>query len=748
MMPTAHHNPSQKLKGMLPNVFAGLVSWMMTLIASISYATLIFSGALSGHLTLGICSTLVSAAVVGFIVAWRSAAPFIIAGPDANISALLAVMAASVGVGLGRGAAPAVLGATLWVVMALSTLSTGVFLYLVGKFHFGHWIRFIPYPVVGGFLAGTGWLLIRGSFVVMADVPLTLENLPVLVRYENVVHWLPGAVFALVLFFALRRYTHFLVMPSLFIAAILLAHACIRLAGLPVAEAAAGKWLLEPLPGNPLLDAWRTISFREIDWPAVANEVGILLVLMIVSAIVILLNAASVEIQTKSDLDLDNQLRSTGLANVLASAAGGLVGCITLSRTLLNWKAGADGRLSGMLAAVLSAGILFLGMSHLDCFPTPVLGAMLLYLGLNLMAEWVVDGWSRFSRFDYFLVLTILVVVATQGFLQGVGIGLVGACILFAFNYSRIRIIKHELTGVYCRSNVERSYRKQQILSEKGEQIYILRLQGYIFFGTAYPLLFHIRRRIQSQNPSPVRFVLLDFTHVNGLDSSSVLTFNKIRQICEANGVRLIFVHLTARIESLLEESGCIGPSATARLSPVAEESCMLFIDLDHAVEWCEEEILKAEGVKHTRQAHALQALYSELFPEGDSFDRLHRYLERVEAHSGRILFRQGTPSDALYFVESGRVTVWLELQEGKRTRLRTMGGGAVVGEMGFYLGTPRSGTIETEKPSVLHRLSAEAFQRMEKDDAQLASAFHQFMVRLLANRLVYTNKQIADLQE
>lgn len=736
------------MKGVFPNLFAGIISWVMTLIAGISYATLIFSGDLSAYLNLGISSALVSAAVVGFIVAWQSSVPFVIAGPDANVSAILAVMVLSVRTGLGPQASPAAVSATIWAVVVLSTVVTGIFLYLVGRFRFGRWIRFIPYPVVGGFLAGTGWLLVRGSFKVMANVPLTLENLQVLLQNENAVHWIPGVAFALLLFFALRHFTHFLVMPSLFIAAIVVAHVWIYLSGMSIAEASAGRWLLEPLPGNPLLDTWQSLSFRDVDWAAAAGEGGILVALMIVSAIVILLNAASVEIQTKTDLDLDKQLKSTGLANLMASPAGGLVGCIALSRTLLNWKAGADARISGMLAALLSAAVLFLGTSYLSCFPTPVLGAMLLYLGLNLMAEWVYDGWSRFSRFDYFLVVTILFIVATQGFLQGVAIGIVVACLLFAFNYSRIDTIKHESSAVHYRSNVERSYRKQKILIEKGEQICILRLQGYIFFGTAYPLLSHIRQRIRSPNPSPARFVLLDFTYVSGLDSSSVLTFNKLRQVCDANGVHLIFVHLTPRIGKLLEEGGCLAPPPTAYPFTGNGEACMLFPDLDHAVEWCEEEVLKAENVGAISHGHSLQELYEELFPRRIPFARLEKHLVRVDAPAGHVLFRQGGKSDAMYFVESGAVTVWLELPDGTKTRLRTMGGGAVVGEMGFYLGAPRSGTIATEKASVLYRLSAESFQEIETKDPELASAIHHFMVRLLANRLVHTNRQLANLME
>ncbi len=205
------------------------------------------------------------------------------------------------------------------------------------------------------------------------------------------------------------------------------------------------------------------------------------LALMAVAAIVILLNAASIEIASRTDIDLDAELKSNGLANVFAAPFGGLVGCIALSRSLLNFKAGATSRISGMAAALLCAGVLLAGASFLTYFPRPVLGGLLLYLGLSLLIEWVYDGWWRLSRFDYALVIAIIVIIAVFGFLPGVGVGIVAATILFAFNYSRINVVKTEFTGAVLHSNVQRSYREQNLLKEQGDQIAILRLQGFIF---------------------------------------------------------------------------------------------------------------------------------------------------------------------------------------------------------------------------------------------------------------------------
>lgn len=730
----------------IPNCFAGLISGLMSIIASISYATLIFSGSLSGGLPLGIASALVSATVVGALVALRGSSPFTIAGPDANISAILAVMAASLGAGLGVDATSSTFASTLWTLLALTSLLAGLFFYFVGRYRLGRWIRFIPYPVVGGFLAGTGWLLIRGAFTVMAGVPLTLDGAPALLERSNLLHWLPGALMAGAFVCILRRFRHFLVLPSLLAGCILASHAWLSILGVSIEEAIAEGWLLDRLPGNLLKATWEPLSLHQVHWSLIAAEKGGLLALIILAAIVILLNAASVEIATRSDVDLDRELTSTGVANLLAAPLGGLVGCIALSRTLLNWKAGATSGLSGMVAALLSAAVLYFGPSFLSYLPKAVLGALLVYLGLSLLIEWVFEGWQRFSGFDFCLVLMILFVIATRGFLQGVGIGLVVSCLLFAFNYSRISVIKHELSGANTRSNVERSFHDQRILKEKGDQIYILRLQGYIFFGTAYPLLTHILGRIRSADQPQLRFVVLDFGHVSGLDSSSVLGLSKIVQTCEANQILPIFVNLKPGVRELLVEGGCDIQAASGESAAQSGDECPLFPDLDHAIAWCEEQILSGENTEGAASHRSLEDLFGELFQHRESIADLRGYLERLETPAGHVLFRQGQFGDEMFFVESGEVTALLELSNGKSTRLRTMGPGTVVGEMGLYLEKPRSGTVVTNKPCVLHRLSSEAFRTIGKENPELASAIHHFIVRILANRLSHANDELANL--
>lgn len=736
---------SRFLPEQLPrNLLAGAVSGLMTVIAGISYATLIFSGSIGGELQLGIAAALTSAAVVGLVMAVLSSSPYVIAGPDANISAIMALIAAAVAAVPGPDVASGVLAANLWAAMAACSLLAGAFLFFVGHMKLGHWIRYIPHPVVGGFLAGTGGILVRGSFKVMCGTPLSVANLRSLGGAENLAHWVPGAAFALVILLILRQFKHYLVMPSLVVAGIVVTHVILSSLGLSIVEATRQGWLLSSFPRDLFWRSYSELSLSQVDPTVLAAGVGNLAAMLLVAAIVILLNCASVELATHRDIDLDRELKASGIANIAAAPFGALPGCTALSRSILNFKAGATSRLSGITSALFCGVILVAAAPALALFPKPVLGGLLLYLGLSLLVDWVIDGWSRLSRLDYFLVIAIVVIVGTWGFLPGVAFGVVVACMMFAFNYSRIDVVKHALTGAVYHSNVERSHPQRNLLKEQGHQIRILRLQGFIFFGTAYPLLSYVQGILGGREGSPARFFVFDFSAVHGLDSSSAVSFARMSSLLKSASATLLLVGLRPEVRRLLAEGGCV-PAGDKAPDDQAAVRCD-FPDLDHAVGWCEERIL-ADGTARTDTVQTLVDHLSILYPRPELVPRLMQYLERIDATPGQVLFTQGEPSLDLYFVESGQVTALLHLQhERPHKRLRTMGAGTVVGEMGLYLGAARSATVVVETPGTLYRLSAESLQRIELEDVELANSLHRFFVRTLAERLSHANEELSHL--
>jgi SulP family sulfate permease len=721
---------SQRL---LPGLTSGLLMGITEAIIALSLGSLIFSGELAAYLPYGIGMALVTAAVIMIGTSLTSRVPGVIGSTQDTSTVILAVIAAALASSLSAAGGQVVL-TTVLVAIAVSALLTGVFFLALGFFKLGRLVRFTPYPVVGGFLAGTGWLLVQGSFDVMAGSPLTLANVPALFQPEQLILWIPGLLFALVLFFGLQRIRHFLAMPGILLGAIALFYLALLVTGTSIEDAIDSGLLLGRVAGEI---AWQPLAPKNLlaaDWSAILGQSGNLAILLLLSLVGFLLNASSLELAIRRDVDLNRELRSAGFANLLSGLGGGMVGYHALSLSALSYRIGARGRLPGLLAGAICLALLFTGSALLAYFPVPILGGLLLFLGLDFLVDWVVRGWSRLSRPEYAVVLLILVVVATAGFLIGVAVGLVAMIILFILSYSRINVVHHAGSGAEIRSSVERcAYHRQVLAKDLGPHIYVLELQGFIFFGTANALLEQIRARVADTGEPPVRYIVLDFRRVAGLDSSAVLSFVKGKQLAEGQGITLVLTHLSGRIREQIALGGLLEDGVGVRVFP----------DLDHGLEWCEEELLEVEGITAMHLPVTLRAQLADSGFEKTNTARLMEFLERVEVEGGETLIRQGQEADQLYFIERGTVVVCLETEGGERVRLQTLGLGTAVGELGLYLGATTTASVIAESPTIAYRLTRAALSRMKEEEPELAATFHEFVAHLLSERLTATTRTL-----
>ena len=167
---------NQKLRAAMTDVFAGAICSVLSIAYCLSYAALIFTGPLENLLAYGVAVTFLSAAVGGAVVALRSSIPFAIAGPDSSISVVLAAMVATLVQRLVADGGNHLLEPTL-IALSLSTALTGGLLCVLGYANAGRAIRFVPYPVIGGFLGATGWLMITGAIQVITDQRPTFFDL-------------------------------------------------------------------------------------------------------------------------------------------------------------------------------------------------------------------------------------------------------------------------------------------------------------------------------------------------------------------------------------------------------------------------------------------------------------------------------------------------------------------------------------------------------------------------------------------
>lgn len=710
------------LENLLPNVIAGAISGLVSVTYSLSFAALIFSEHLAPHLSVGIRSALISATLVAIVVACRSSFTFAIAGPDSNTAAILASIASTIVTHLLNRNVSIEAAPTVWAMLVTSTILSGFFLLCLSHLKLSQFVRFIPYPVIGGFLAGAGWLIIQGAITVTAGVRPDFANLAMLFQVNHLIRWLPSLGFAVLLKVILTRYNHYLVLPSLLGIGVILTYLFLGGMGISIEQAREQGWLF-----TSLFDSNQQIGFEflsKINVSVLLDQTTSLLGMIGVLTITLLLNATGLELTSQRDIDINQELKVGGIANLVAGIGGGMVGYLSINRSLLNLAAGATHRLSGIVAGLVCGAFLFLGPQVISYLPKPVLGGLLFYIGLNALKEWLFDARWKLPTIDYALIVLILLVIMSSGFLQGVGAGLIVACLVFAFNYSRMPLIRRASFGVNRPSNFERSFQQQRLLRQEGYQIYILWLQGYIFFGTANTLLNEVRNAITSSK-SPIHYLVLDCQLIVGLDSSAVSSFIKLRQFAQSQAIQLVFTHLQPIVEKqLLQSDG------------IEDENCQRFPNLDRGIEWCEEQILKTIPLRRRRFVPLVLQL-AELLPlEQAETDQFMDYLEPLTVLANEAVFSAENAADHVYFLENGQISILIQHQDEQIDRLQTLGSGTVFGEVEFYQNTPRFVTAIADKDSSLYRLSRANLQAMQANHPQLAAAFHQFSARLLAERI------------
>ena len=364
-------------------ITAGIVVGIIAVTIDISFASLVFSGPLAPFFGRGVGLFLMGGIIMGVVFAVLGSLPGAAIGPQDGPAALIAVGAAAVAAAMVGVENPEATYATVVAAIVLSSLVTGLAFYLIGQFKLGNLVRFIPFPVIGGFLAGTGWLIVRGALEVMLGGRLNLAMLGSLFQTDALIHWAPGVIFSTAVLLILRRFNHILLWPAIVIGGIALFYGLILALGLNMDEARASGILMQPLPSGGL---WRPLlpaGFGLVDWSVLAAQADKFIAIPLVSLMGFLLNASALELVARRDLDLNRELRVTGLANLLAGLGSAPAGYHLLGATSLAQRMGAKTRVVSVTMVVFCALVLMAGGGFVSFLPASFLNAMLFMLGLS-----------------------------------------------------------------------------------------------------------------------------------------------------------------------------------------------------------------------------------------------------------------------------------------------------------------------------------------------------------------------------
>ena len=713
-------------KKLFADIAAGLVTSTVSLAYCFSFGALIFAGPLQPFLGQGVAAALICSGVIGLIVSLKSGFAVSVSGPEGNTAALTAAMMTALAPLLaaqpGKGPLYLALAA-----LAIVTVFTGLSLYLLGHNRLGRLARFIPYPVLAGFQAASGWIMATGAIRMSTGVPVHLATLPALLTGETAAMLAVTAAWAFVLWLLTMRIKHVLTLPiALAVAALVTDLVFQAMPSLPESD-----WLFPVSKGMqvalPILDP----GMWHVHWASLLSVSGEIAAVAMMAALTIALTATSIEETWRIDVDLDRELKVHGLANVASGLLGGMVGHIVLNRTFMAREAGGTGRVTGLMVSLVGLAALGGGLALIGYVPRFVLGGLLLELGARLVWRWCITGRKRLALLEWLLVLAILAVTAWFGVLIGFLIGILGGCVIFVLSVSRVDIVKHHFTVDERPSSLVRSSEEMELIAAHGGEVEIVQLATFVFFGQAYRLQERIRALVEAKAP---RMVIFDFSAVSGIDSSAGSSLLRIEEMLSHRDIAHAVVGLSLDISHVMADAGGLGPCVIRHNS------------LDEALERGEDGILARYGGHATGQ-RPLADWLTEALGSTDLAGTLTAALEPANHAEAGYLCRAGDPTDTLMFIESGRVSVEVEHDGHSPIRQRVFGSNTIVGEVGFFLGIPRTASLRTDGPATVWTLSHAMYQRLSRDAPAVTAALLTCTVRIQAERLAFSSRQVAALQ-
>jgi sulfate permease, SulP family len=721
-----------QLQAVLKDILGGSAASVLTVTFGLSYSLLIFGGSLSPYLSYGVAATFISSAILAAVIALGSSLPFAVSGPDSSTAAMTGILASSMVERIVATDPSAPLLPSVLITLAVSSVLTGIVLCCFGMTRMGRAIRYVPYPVVGGFLGATGCLIILGAVRVITGQRLEFATLGQFGDLLTLSKLAAACVMAIVLYLTWHRSRWSFGLPVILVGGVIAAHVLFWLAGVSPAEAQVAGWTFQPPSSISFMSPWDYDALRHYPWKQLAELSGNLVAVIFVTASCTLFNTTGIEVATNREANLERELNVTGLANILTGAFGGYTGCISISRSVLNFNSGGTTPLSGLTVAAISLLMLFFAPTLLGYMPKFVLGGLLIYLGADALHKWIVQSRRRLSFSEYLSLLAIIVIIVEWGFIPGILIGVIIGCATFALSASRIDSIKFSFDGSEYRSSLDRSREQLAVLSAHGGSVQGLNLQSYLFFGSANRLYQHVKALL-ARHPE-CRFLIFDFKLVTGIDSSAAYSFAQIRRAAHERGIRLVLVNLQAAAEKALRSSEFI--SGEVSIMP----------ELDHALEWCENELITQYEGHGDEEASLRDWFVRILGTEEDAIELVQR-CERLEVDAGDIIVRAGEPANSMHFILDGRVGVMIPTGDGGLTRVRSLGRYTTIGEMGLVAGAPRNATIQAEVDSVLYVLSLSQFEAIKTENPVLSQKLLTFFVLVMAERLTFANRLISVLR-
>lgn len=513
------------------DIFGGITAGIVALPLALAFGIQAF-GVISveevGNIgAIGALAGLTGAMMLGFFASLFGGTPSQISGPTGPMTVISATLISSVWAASGSHSIETVI-----ISMALAAMLCGVFQILFGILKIGKYIRYIPYPVLSGFMSGIGIIII-----VQQIYPLLGLKSPVLI--VDMIMQLPSKIAgfnltALLLGLGTVAIIYLFPLITKKIPATLVA--LVVMTVVAVCVPFDSKLTIGEIPSGFPLPFFVAHNVAGVDWLAVTKMSVIpALTLAGLGSIDTLLTSVVADNTTKVKHNSNQELIGQGIGNMAVGLFGGLPGAGATMRTIVNIKSGGRNKLSGMVHGVFLLAVL-LGLGKLVRYvPLSVLAGILITVGIGIIDFKGFKDLLKIPKADAVVLVTVLILTVFVDLLIAVGIGMVIACVLFMKRASDL------VEGAYHSDQIsvfdkEIPWEDEKVLTDEiRSKIYIQRLNGPIFFGTITRF-----QEVMHDIPDEVKIVIIRMRLVSFMDQSGLYAMETAIKDLQDKGVTVL----------------------------------------------------------------------------------------------------------------------------------------------------------------------------------------------------------------
>ncbi|MFO1191964.1 MAG: SulP family inorganic anion transporter [Rhodoferax sp.] len=719
------------------DAWGGLGAMLVALPSAIAFGVATYGVLGPAHAAQGAVAGMLGATILVLVASAWGGAPRLITAPCAPAVAVLSAFALD---HAARGA-PA---AHILLLLLITGLLAGAVQVGFGLAGLGRLIKYMPYPVVSGYLSAVGLTIILSQIARLLGAPPSTSwhlalTAPALWDWRA----MTIAITTIVAMLVAPRWTRKVPAPILALLAGALAYLVLAL-GHPA------LWRLEsnPLVVGPVAGAGafaesftqRGMALIRLEFSDLAGLLVPALTLAVLLSIDTLKTCVVLDAMTRSRHDSNRTLIGQGMGNMASALVGGMAGAGTMGATLVNLSSGGRTRRSGLFAG-LFALLAFVALGAvLAWLPVAALAGLLVVVGLRMLdRESLHFLASRQTILDFAVIATVVLVALSVGLIAASGAGILLAIGLFLREQVAGTVVVRRQMGSERHSKRVRTTAERSILEAQGGQSAIFELQGSLFFGTTDQLFGALEPDLALR-----RYIVLDLRRVQSVDLTAVHMLRQVEDRLAERGAGLLFSAVPETspsgrdIRRYFQTVGLVDASRTPRI----------FDDVDDALEWIEDGWIAQASIPQDGEA-ALELRDMDLFAgrRAQTLADLQASMETRSLRSGEPVFRRGDGGDEIYLIRRGVVRIQWPLDTGHSRHLASFGRGSFFGEMAFLDHQPRSADAVAFTDCELFVLSRQRYDTLVAHHKLLGLNLMEGLARLLASRLRHTDAELRALQ-